>query len=128
MVIERLLAKFPFLASVPDDAPDGMDSPLPPAPPIDWTRAGNVFPINGDAEDGEDLEAKEEERSEDGRGESDVKPGMSNENTWEDWALCLGAEIMGELRGEVWRRLHYTCSAVRPAWLRSAHFPRRKNG
>lgn len=31
--------------------------------------------------------------------------------TWHDWALCIGAEIMGEVRKAVWERLHYTCSA-----------------
>ncbi|WVR07577.1 hypothetical protein IAU60_004619 [Kwoniella sp. DSM 27419] len=117
MVIERLLQLHPYLSEVPDDAPEGLDSPLPPAPPIQWTKAGNVFPVNGisDDKDGEgeedrdQLEAEDEARSEDGNDERDVMRGRGD--TWEDWALCVGAEIMRDVRDEVFRRLHYTCSA-----------------
>jgi len=91
MVVDRLLAAHPHLATVPDDAPDGLDSPLPPAPPIDWSKAGNVIPIQ--------------------RGEEDSHEEGEEVDTWQDWALCLGAEIMAEVRAEVWKRLHYTCSA-----------------
>ncbi|ORY35599.1 hypothetical protein BCR39DRAFT_510982 [Naematelia encephala] len=86
MAIDRLLLVHPYLASVPEDAPDGLDSALPPAPPIDWSKAGNVFPADGEE-------------------------GAREVTTWEDWALCMGAEIMAEVREEVWKRLHYTCSA-----------------
>lgn len=110
MALERLLVRHPYLATVPDDAPEGMDSPLPPPPPIDWTRAGNVFPINGDADQADEVEEREEERSEDGEQEPQGRP--REETTWEDWALCMGAEIMAEVRSEIWTRLHYTCSAV----------------
>lgn len=110
MAIERLLSRHPHLATVPDDAPEGMDSQLPPAPPIDWSRAGNVFPINGDSEEQARDEERHEERSEDGHEDSQARP--KEETTWEDWALCMGAEIMAEVRNEVWTRLHYTCSAV----------------
>lgn len=93
MVIDKLLALHPHLASVPEDATEGLDTPLPPAPPIDWARAGNVVPIATGGGIDEEVEGDIE------------KP------TWEDWALCLGAEIMAEVRAEIWKRLHYTCSA-----------------
>ena len=116
MVNERLLAQHPYLAAVPADAPDGLDSLLPPAPPIDWTKAGEVFPINGDSAAGDqEDEHAEDERSEDDRSEDGqiVTPRKwRNEATWGDWALCLGAEVMAEVREEVWKKLHYTCSAV----------------
>jgi len=116
MVNERLLAQHPYLSAVPVDAPDGLDSLLPPAPPIDWTKAGESFPINGENNNREKEEEEEDdERSEDGRSEDGqiaTPRKRRNEATWSDWALCLGAEIMAELRGEVWKRLHYTCSAV----------------
>jgi DNA polymerase eta len=96
MVVERLLERFAYLRSVPPDAPDGLDSPLPPAPPIDWGKAGHVVPV--------DMGGEPEE------GEGEGRP--EEEATWGDWALCLGAEIMADVRAEVWRRLHYTCSAV----------------
>ncbi|WVQ99976.1 hypothetical protein IAU59_007119 [Kwoniella sp. CBS 9459] len=120
MVIERLLALHPYLATIPDDAPDGIDSPLPPAPPISWIKAGNVFPINGDTDgagshhaDGEEAEDAEglEERSDDGEGEDVERRIKGRGDTWEDWALCIGAELMREVRDEVFRQLHYTCSA-----------------
>jgi len=119
MVIDRLLAVHPYLAAPPPDAPDGLDSPLPKAPPIDWTKAGEVFPVNG--EESTTIEAEEGHEGE-GGGEpcssqrSDEPPREPKETgvTWEDWALCFGAEIMAEIRGEVWKRLHYTCSAVSP--------------
>nr|XP_018261447.1 DNA polymerase eta subunit [Kwoniella dejecticola CBS 10117]OBR83605.1 DNA polymerase eta subunit [Kwoniella dejecticola CBS 10117] len=115
MVIDKLLTIHPYLATIPDDAPEGLDSPLPPPPPINWAKAGNVFPINGDTElpsqehvnDGE----REEERSEDGNDEDTFARKHNNQDMWEDWALCIGAEIMKETRDEVFRQLHYTCSA-----------------
>ncbi|WVF72776.1 hypothetical protein IAT40_007594 [Kwoniella sp. CBS 6097] len=120
MVIERLLTLHPYLSTIPDDAPDGIDSPLPPAPPISWGKAGNVFPINcdtadgagthedgGEADDGE----REEERSDDGEGEEVERRITGRGDTWEDWALCVGAELMRDVRDEVFRQLHYTCSA-----------------
>ena len=119
MVIDRLLATHPYLAAPPPDAPEGLDSPLPEAPPIDWTKAGEVFPVNG--EESEPVSAEHEDDIE-GGGEpfssqrSDEEPRITKGGdagaTWEDWALCYGAEIMAEIRGEVWKRLHYTCSAV----------------
>jgi DNA polymerase eta len=97
MVIDRLLLLHPHLVTVPDDAPDGLDSPIPPAPPIDWTTAGNVVPIDGEKKA---VEGEEEEMVV-----------TEHEDTWEDWALFVGAEIMAGLRAEVYKRLHYTCSA-----------------
>lgn len=109
MAIDRLLALFPHLATVPEDAPEGLDSPLPPAPPIDWAKAGNIFPINGEIDADVQIAAEEDVKSEDGEEHADKNGDV---DTWEDWALCMGAEIMAELREEVWKRLHYTCSAV----------------
>lgn len=116
MVIDRLLLAHPYLATVPDDAPEGIDSTLPPAPHIDWTKAGNVVPIGGEAPaegpsglDGSDGTELSSSQDADGEGI------RRSRDTWEDWALCLGAEIMAEVRMEVWKRLHYTCSAVSPA-------------
>ena len=94
LVLQRLVEGHPFLADVPADAPDGTDSLLPPAPPIDWTDAGHVLPVD------RELEGGDEEDEEDGVGVC-----------WSDWALRIGAEIMADLREEIWKRLHYTTSA-----------------
>lgn len=95
MVLDKLLERFPYLASVPEDAPDGLDSPLPPPPPVDWTNIGNLYPNRVKVE-GEEADPEEEEGA----------------DTWEDWALCIGAQITATTRAEVHGRLHYTCSAV----------------
>ncbi len=106
MMIERLLIAHPYLATIPEDAPEGLDSPLPRAPPIDWTNAGNVFAVEG-----VDSASQEETRSDDG-GDEEHREKVRDGASWEDWALCTGAEIMAELREAVWTRMHYTCSAV----------------
>ena len=106
-MVDRLLALHPHLATVPADAPDGMDSRLPPPPPIDWTKAGNVFPVDGEPEEGGETGVQDDPQSDEDQGDE-----QREEATWEDWALCLGAEIMAELRAEVYKKLHYTCSAV----------------
>lgn len=104
MVFDRLLARFPYLAAVPDGKT--MDSPLPPPPGIDWSKAGNVLPIDGET-DGIDEPNMPSKDQVDG-----VQAGSAGyQDTWEDWALCLGAEIMAELRAAVFEELKYTCSA-----------------
>lgn len=107
LVLERLIAKYPFLAEVPKDAPDGIDSPLPPAPPIDWTDAGHVLPILSD--DNEELGEKLEDEF--GDEEAEEERDASRVTCWSDWALRIGADIMLDLREEIWKRLHYTTSA-----------------
>ncbi|WVQ74905.1 hypothetical protein IAR50_004513 [Cryptococcus sp. DSM 104548] len=116
MVLERLLLEHPYLATVPPDAPNGIDSPLPAPPPIDWSKSGNVFPINGkEHDDGEDEgggggEEVTSEGGDDGAGSGSGRD-SGGRDTWEDWALCIGGEIMSEVRAEVYKRLHYTCTA-----------------
>ncbi|GHJ89241.1 hypothetical protein NliqN6_5643 [Naganishia liquefaciens] len=101
LTIKEILRRHPHLASVPFDAPHGMDTPLPPPPPISWTEAGNVFPIRGEPKDGDstvDHDGNDEE-------------GTEGVGGWEDVALCIGAELMAKLRAEVRENLGYTCSA-----------------
>ena len=133
MSLSRLLALHPHLATVPADAPDGLDTPLPPAPPVDWSRAGNLVPTERELvarriEEGLDEVNSDDEGDEATAGEQHERRGETSGETWEDWALCMGAEIMGEVRQAVWDRLHYTCSAgiahnkamAKVSWLASA--------
>lgn len=102
LTIREILRRHPHLATIPADAPQGIDTPLPPPPPISWAEAGNVFPIKGETKDADsavDHDGNDEE-------------GAEGVGGWEDVALCLGAELMGRLRGEVREKLGYTCSAV----------------
>ncbi|KZT57954.1 DNA/RNA polymerase [Calocera cornea HHB12733] len=87
-VREELLKRYPYLAQVPADAPEGMDSPLPAAPVIDWAGKGHVLPVR----EGEGAE----EEADDG---------------WADVALSIGAEMVDRVRQEVRAQLGYTTSA-----------------
>jgi DNA polymerase eta len=112
MSLARLLSYHPHLASVPADAPDGLDTPLPPAPPVDWSRAGNLVPTDRELADRRIEDGLDEVNSDDEADEHEhERRGETGSDTWEDWALCMGAEIMAEVRKAVWDRLHYTCSA-----------------
>jgi DNA polymerase eta len=102
MVRDRLLAAHPFLAQIPVDAPEGIDSLLPQAPHIDWTDAGHVLPTLA-----EYMESNNEPDDEE---EALQRIGVST-TCWSDWALRIGAEMMMDVRQAIWKRLHYTSSA-----------------
>lgn len=92
-VREKLLERYPYLAAVPDDAPEGIDSPLPPPPPISWDGLGVVVPIHPTADEEEQLLEDD------------------NLTTWSDVALSIAAEMMGKVRADIHATLGYTLSA-----------------
>ncbi len=47
----ELLARYPYLGQVPADAPNGLDTVLPPPPPILWENRGILIPIDPPCED-----------------------------------------------------------------------------
>lgn len=47
LTIQEILKIYPELANVPDESPLGLDTPLPEPPRINWRRAGNVIPLDG---------------------------------------------------------------------------------
>lgn len=113
LTIQEILTRNPHLSSVPPGAPLGLDTPLPlPTPVIMWQNSGNIFPIGGEKSKPESPGGEgnhhgydiEEYEDEDGNG--------AGTGGWEDYALSLGAEIMGKIREEVKTVLGYTCSAV----------------
>ncbi|KZO91117.1 DNA/RNA polymerase [Calocera viscosa TUFC12733] len=85
-VREEILRRYPYLAQVPADAPDGVDSALPPAPAIDWAGKGYVLPVSEEGAEGE-------------------------QDTWADVALSIGAEMVDRVRQAVKKQLGYTTSA-----------------
>jgi DNA polymerase eta len=98
-VREMLVERYPYLAHVPSDAPNGLDSPLPPPPPISWDGLGIVIATTNTAPesaDGEDIYHEDDEST-----------------SWHDVALSIAAELMGKIRDEVHTKLGYTTSAVR---------------
>lgn len=97
-VRERLLERHPYLAKVPDDAPEGADSPLPPPPPIDWSQLGELVTLTAQGEESEPQ---------------DETSNYENDHltSWHDVALSIGAELIAKLREEIFRQLGYTMSA-----------------
>ncbi|KAF9223455.1 DNA/RNA polymerase [Gyrodon lividus] len=91
---ERLLERFPYLAQVPPDAPQGVDSPLPPPPTINWNQLGTLIPI-ATAEGNDEVFVFED----------------GHMTTWHDVALSIAAELMDKIREDVHKNLGYTTSA-----------------
>jgi hypothetical protein len=58
-VREILLQRYPYLAQVPAEALAGVDTPLPPPPPISWDDLGNLIPF--DPQSPESLDVRKEE-------------------------------------------------------------------
>ncbi|GAW01991.1 eta dna polymerase [Lentinula edodes] len=94
-VRQVLLQRFPYLSQIPADAPNGVDTPLPPPPPIDWGTDSHLIPIYSNA----NSESTDEETS------------QSAPLTWHDIALRLAAEMMHKVRVDIAAQLGYTTSA-----------------
>lgn len=94
-VKEKLLQRYPHLAKVPANAPNGTDSPLPPPPPlIHWDDLGTVL-----------LPERVDSAGEQSNVEVDGGP------TWHDIALSIAAELMRKIREDIHSKLGYTTSA-----------------
>lgn len=125
-VREELLKRYPHLATVPPDAPNGADTPLPPPPAISWDGVGNLVPVHPDSAQEEESEVKREgsvsldaapvtdsaasalsQAVEETAVEDDDEP-----LTWHDVALSIGAELMMRIREDIRSKLGYTTSAV----------------
>ena len=98
-----LLERYHYLAEPPADAPDGLDSPLPPPPRISYVGLGNLIPVDPTRLDPEKEVTTElvEEIEKDGP------------VTWHDVGLAIAAELMAIMRKEVHEKLGYLTSAVR---------------
>lgn len=88
-VKEILLQRYPYLAQVPKDSPDGVDTPLPPPPRIKWTDlgVGHVIPLAGPAPKEEESEKPTEKQS----GENNDKELESRESEMEKHGEGSGA-------------------------------------
>ncbi|KAI5892593.1 DNA/RNA polymerase [Schizophyllum commune H4-8] len=113
----KLLERFPYLASVPHDAPRGADSPLPPPPPLSWEGLGTVIPVHPPPDkekergkQGED-EHKDEDEVDAPESEDDAPNLEDDPTTWHDHALAIAAEYMLKAKEEIYARLGYTTSA-----------------
>ncbi|KAG2074174.1 DNA/RNA polymerase [Suillus decipiens] len=93
-VREKLLERYPYLAEAPTDVPNGMDSPLPPPPPIKWNDLGTALLPEGTDDAGK---------------KSDIE--VDGSATWHDVALSIAAELMRNIREDIHSKLGYTTSA-----------------
>ena len=139
-VREEILKRYPYLATVPADAPNGKDTPLPPAPSINWKDLGTVIPINPPPpskpptteasasvttpetklegvkpEDEEDASASDvgEDLAGYREEDSDIAEEEDVVTTWHDVAISIAAELMGRIRDDIRTKLGYSTSAVR---------------
>lgn len=130
------MERFPYLANVPPDAPNGIDTLLPPPPPILWGNLGYVIPINSVPQSStsvlDDQKPSETENSIGGAssssGQAQYLEGHPNQTdmgtsievheeedritTWHDVSLSIAAELMQTARQEVFEKLGYSTSAV----------------
>ncbi|RXW21746.1 hypothetical protein EST38_g4134 [Candolleomyces aberdarensis] len=120
-----LIERYPYLATVPADAPLGIDSPLPPPPPVDWDGRGTVVPVYPSTEDDDSGETTETETGTETEtaGPSaqvssaseptmeEIHEGEDDATTWHDVALSIAAELMSKARDEVLTKLRYSTSA-----------------
>jgi DNA polymerase eta len=102
----ELVARYPYLSQVPPDAPNGLDTVLPPPPPIFWENRGILIPVDPPLENSDPAH--------DTRADADAKVDDDDApRTWHDVALSIAAELMNKIRAEVRTQLGYTTSAVR---------------
>ena len=121
-VREELLKRYPYLATVPPDAPNGLDSPLPPPPPISWDGKGTIVPVHPPKEKQDDAEGSapaEGQPTSPGGEEDNVVEEDDEETTWHDVALSIAAELMMRIREDIRDKLGYTTSAVSKLWFYS---------
>lgn len=120
----KLLERFPYLATIPHDAPRGADSPLPPPPPLSWDGLGTIIPVTppppppppeGEGQQDKDtLNHSEAAPKQDAAASDldDAAPGLEDDpTTWHDHALAIAAEYMLKAKEEIYTRLGYTTSA-----------------
>ncbi|THH26302.1 hypothetical protein EUX98_g7885 [Antrodiella citrinella] len=109
-VREEILKRYPYLAQVPHDAPEGKDTPLPQPPPIIWEDRSTVIPITPPPPD---ITAAEDEETKETAAKVQDEEGMEADEscTWHDIALSIAAEYMAKIRQDIYTTLGYTTSA-----------------
>jgi DNA polymerase eta len=127
-VREIILQRYPHLAQVPADAPDGIDTPVPMPPQVSWEGLGDLIPINPPLSEEKDNIEEVDESGSDNIEAPLAKEGprefMEPPLTWHDVALSIGAKLMGSAREQVRVKLGYSTSAVgdSPLFARSAAY------
>jgi DNA polymerase eta len=95
---------YPHLATVPSDAPEGIDTEVPLPPPLQWDSTSVLIPIDPSSSE-----------SSSGSDHNEDQAQLENSvTTWHDVALSIAAEMMAKVRTEIYEKLGYSTSAV---WL-----------
>ena len=97
---------------MPANAPNGLDTVLPPVPPISWENRGILIPIDPSSENQAGSNSSHETGTHAGAGDGDDDDDPRHARTWHDVALSIAAELMNEIRAQVRIQLGYTTSAV----------------
>lgn len=104
-VRDLLIERYPHLATLPPDAPFGLDTPLPPAPRPSYDDLGHILPFKSESA------ASEIDGDDDGLVISSSPFSSDEAVSWADIAVSIGAELMLKCRTAVKEELGYTCSA-----------------
>ncbi|KAF8501401.1 hypothetical protein F5888DRAFT_1226382 [Russula emetica] len=111
----ELLARYPYLGQVPTNAPNGLDTVLPPPPPISWDNRGILIPIDPPSENQAGSSSSHgtgtHAVADDGDGDDDDDDDPRRTRTWHDVALSIAVELMDKIRAQVRIQLGYTTSA-----------------
>ncbi|KAM6504280.1 hypothetical protein JOM56_001223 [Amanita muscaria] len=114
-----LLGRFPYLAQVPSDAPHGIDTVLPPPPPMSWNGLGHVIPINPAPSSSTSINKDQTNADATSGVAKELEAGVNEADddsdrvttTWHDVALSIASELMDKARVEVYKQLGYSTSA-----------------
>jgi len=112
-----MLTRYPNLASVPQDASQGLDTPLPPPPSsIEWNPFTNLIPTHLESQTTADPDPRltpEEIDSLPTSLEAQQEPNQSSEGqvTWHDVALNIATDMLWKAREAIRNSLGYTTSA-----------------
>ncbi|KAF8656793.1 hypothetical protein AX16_002345 [Volvariella volvacea WC 439] len=99
-VRELLLQRYPHLAHIPQDAVQGIDTPVPPPPPLLWDGPGDLIPIEPDSDEPENMSTTSADTHQ-----------KFLLTTWHDIALSIAAELMHQVRVDIFHSLGYSTSA-----------------
>jgi DNA polymerase eta len=112
-----MVTRYPNLAFVPQDAPQGLDTPLPPPPSsIEWHQFTSLISIHPSSQTTANPDpnlALEATSSHPTPLEHLQEPNLSNEDpvTWHDVALNIAAQMLWNAREAIKSALGYTTSA-----------------
>jgi DNA polymerase eta len=113
---QEILMRHPNLTSVPQSAPQGLDTPLPPPPSMEWHSFTNLVPIHPESQITADPDPESTLEGASPRlAPQELRPDPDHPNegqvTWHDVALNIAAGMLWNAREAIRKSLGYTTSA-----------------